>query len=178
MEPTTKLRVVTADRPDALQVVRQGVEEATGLAAEPEIQEVDGSELVVELRLGGPPAAAPALVARAIEQSRRGLGVLSSWHEATPIGGPAPAPGQVILLDGLEDDLPPVVHRALRDEVPTAQCERPGAARARGRVPAWQLAVPVVRADGRPLVGYQQRLGYSFRFGTHDVAAARVELAS
>ena len=64
MEPTSKLRVVTADAPEALRVIRQEVEEATGLAAQPEIQEVERSELVVELRLAGATVVAPGLVAR------------------------------------------------------------------------------------------------------------------
>lgn len=181
MEPTSKLRVVTTDGPDALRVVRQEVEEATGRAAEPEIQEVDGRELVVELALAGPTAVAPGLVARAVVRSSRGLDVLSTWNEAPRASDPTPASGQVI-LDGLDDHLPAVVRRALRDELPTAQWQSAGAdAGTRlpgdGR-PAWQLAVPVMRPDGRPLVGYQQRRGYSFRFGAHDVRAARVDLAS
>jgi hypothetical protein len=181
MEPTSKLRVVTADAPDALRVVRQLVEEATGLAAEPEIQEVDGSELVVELRLAGPTVAAPGLVARAVGRSSRDLDVLSTWNEALPMIDPAPASGQVI-LDGYDDHLPAVVRRALRDHLPTAQWQ-PAGAEAGTRLagdgrPAWLLAVPVVRPDGRPLVGYQQRRGYSFRFGLQDIEAARVDLAS
>jgi hypothetical protein len=179
MEPTSKLRVVTTDTPDALRVVREEVEEATGLAAEPEIQEVDGGELVVELRLAGPTPVVPGLVARAVGRSRRGLDVLSSWNEARGVVDPAPASGQVI-LDGLADHLPAVVRRALRDDIPTAQWQGTSTGiRTPGEgSPAWQLAVPVVKADGRPLVAYQQRRGYSFRFGTHDVVAARVELAS
>jgi hypothetical protein len=181
MSTTNKLRVITTDAPDALQVIKQEVEEATGFAVEPEIQEVDGADLVVELRLAGPTPAAPSLVARAVERSSRGVDVLSTWNEAGRIAGPAPASSQVI-LDGLGDQLPAVARRALRDDLPTAQWHRTGTGFGPGGPeegpPSWQLAVPVVRSDGRSLVGYQRRRGYTFRFGTHDVEAARVDLAS
>lgn len=185
MEPTSKLRVLTRDTPDALRVLREEVEEATGRAAEPEIQEVDGPELVVELRLAGPTPVAPGLVARAVGRSSRGLEVLSTWNEASPVTAPTPAPSRVI-LDGRQDHLPAVVRRALRDAIPTAQwqgTEGPSSPESRSclspeRRRAWQLAVPMVTPDGRRLVAYQQRRGHAFRFGMHDVVAARAEVAS
>ncbi len=120
MRPTSKLRVVTADSPDALHVIRQEVEGATGLAVEPEIQEVDGPDLVVELRLLDSSTVVPGLVTRAVGRSTEGLDVLSTWNDGGRVTDPAPVPGQVI-LDGLDAHLPAVVRRALRDDLPTAQ---------------------------------------------------------
>ena len=51
MEPTNKLRVAIPDGKNALQVVTAEIEEATGIGLEPEFQEVDQGDLVVELRL-------------------------------------------------------------------------------------------------------------------------------
>ncbi len=176
MRPTSKLRVVTSDSPDALDVIRHEVEGATGLAVEPEIQEIDGADLVVELRLVDSSAVVPGLVARAVERSTGGLDVLSTWNERGRIADPAPVLGQVV-LDDLDHHLPPVVRRALRDDLPTAHWSATGTSGA-GDAHSWQLAVPVVRPDGRSVVGYQRRRGYSIRFGTHDVDAARADLAS
>ncbi len=122
MRPTSKLRVVTSDSPDALAIIRQEVEGATGLAVEPEIQEIDGPDLVVELRLLESSAVVPGLVARAVERSTDGLDVLSTWNEGGWFADPAPVPvPSQLILDGLDAHLPPVVRRALRDDLPTAQ---------------------------------------------------------
>ncbi len=158
--PVSKLRVVTSDSPDALDVIRHEVEGATGLAVEPEIQELDGTELVVELRLLDASTVVPGLVARAVRRSPGGLDVL-------------------VVLDGLDHRLPSVARRALRDGLATAQWGAGGIAGGGAGVEhSWQLAVPAVRADGRPVVGYRRRRGYSIRFGVRDAEAARAVLAS
>ncbi len=66
MKKTSKLRIATVDRSDALDFVRLAVEGATGFAVEPEFQEADRDELVVEVRLTGDHVVDPRLAARAV----------------------------------------------------------------------------------------------------------------
>jgi len=177
MEPTSKLRVALPDREDALQVVTSEIEEATGIGFEPEFQEVDRGDLVVELRHASSSAIDSKLVARAVERLSDDLEVLSTWQESAPPRTPVPATSQAVFT-GTGVPMPEVAQRALRDDLPTAQW--PGAFRVPVGEPKpyWQLAVPMHRSDGRVLVGVIQRSGYSRRFGVHEGAALRLGLAS
>jgi hypothetical protein len=85
MEPTSKLRVVVPDGANALRVVTTEIEEAAGIALEPELQEVDGGDLVVELRLADSSICDPKLVVRAVERLSDDLEVLSTWQEHRPL---------------------------------------------------------------------------------------------
>src|ERR1700728_1915009 len=84
MTTTSKLRVSVADQADALEILRSEVEGATGLSVEPELQEAEHDELVVEMRFTGLVTPEPQLVARAVQRSSSGIDVLSSWNEQLP----------------------------------------------------------------------------------------------
>jgi hypothetical protein len=177
MEPTSKLRVVVPDGANALRVVTTEIEEATGIALEPELQEVDGDDLVVELRLADSSICDPKLVVRAVERLSDDLEVLSTWQEAPPPRDPAPVTSQSVFA-GPDVAMPEVAQRAFRDGLPTAHW--PGTVRVPAGEPkaCWQLAVPIRRSDGRVLVGVLQCGGYSHRFGLHEAKALRLGLAS
>jgi len=55
MTVARKLRVATPDSSVALRLVQVGFEEVTGLFVEPELQEVDRGELIVEILVEVPP---------------------------------------------------------------------------------------------------------------------------
>ena len=177
MTTTSKLRVSVADQADALEILRSEVEGATGFSVEPELQEAEHDELVVEMRFTGLVTPEPQLAARAVQRSRSGIDVLSSWNEQLPARTPAPA-----ILDSLyrttDAKMPPAAWRAARDRVATAQWIAPTDSEVVSDRSYWQLAVPVLQGDGQSLIGEQQRRGYAHRFGTRDVAAGRVRLAS
>jgi hypothetical protein len=177
MTTTSKLRVSVADQADALEILRSEVEGATGFSVEPELQEAEHDELVVEMRFTGLVTPEPQVAARAVQRSRSGIEVLSSWNEQVPARTPAPA-----ILDSLyrttDATMPPAVWRAARDRVPTAQWIAPTDSEVVSDRSYWQLAVPVLQGDGQSLIGVQQRRGYAHRFGTRDVAAGRLRLAS
>jgi hypothetical protein len=177
MTTTSKLRVSLADQADALEILRSEVEGATGFAVEPELQEAEHDELVVEMRFTGLVTPEPQLVARAVQRSSRGIDVLSSWNEQLPVGKPAPA-----ILNSLyrstDATMPPAARRAVRDHVATAQWIAPTDSEVVSDRSYWQLAVPVLQGDGQSLIGMQHRRGYTHRFSTQDVAAGRLRLAS
>jgi hypothetical protein len=177
MTTTSKLRVSVADQADALEILRSEVEGATGFSVEPELQEAEHDELVVEMRFTGPVTPEPQLAARAVQRSRSGIDVLSSWNEQLPARKPAPA-----ILDSLyrttDAKMPPAAWRAARDQVATAQWIAPADSEVVSDRSYWQLAVPVLQGDGHSLIGVQQRRGYAHRFGTQDVAKGRLRLAS
>lgn len=166
MEPTSKLRVAIADGEDALQVVTAEIEEAIGIGVEPEFQEIERGDLVVELRLADPSVPDSRLVAHAVERLSGDIEVLSAWQEVPLIRDPTPTTSQSVFA-GTEGAMPEVAQRAIRDELPTATWKS-----------SWQLAVPVQRGDGQVFVGVQDRQGYSRRFGLHEVNALRLGLAS
>jgi hypothetical protein len=177
MTTTSKLRVSVSDQADALEILRSEVEGATGFAVEPELQEAEHDELVVEMRFTGLVTPEPQLVARAVQRSTAGIDVLSSWNEQVPVGTPAPA-----ILDSLyrttDAKMPPAAWRAARDRLATAQWIAPTDDEPANDRSYWQLAVPVLQGDGHSLIGVQQRWGYAHRFSTQDVAAGRLRLAS
>jgi hypothetical protein len=117
--PVNKIRIATPDTDDALGNVKVEVERATGFAAELEFQEIDCTDLVVELRLADSNAVQPGLVARAVERSACDLEVLSAWTEVPLDRHPTP-PLRQTLLSATDGPMPPFAQRALRDELPTA----------------------------------------------------------
>jgi hypothetical protein len=175
--PVNKIRIATPDTDHALGAVKVEVERATGFAAQLEFQEIDSTELVVELRLTDSSTVRPGLVARAVERSTGDLEVLSAWTEEPLRCDPTPPRRQTLLI---ADDapMPAVAQRALRDELPTAQwVPIDGDPTAVGQR-QWHLAVPMIGSDGQSVVGLRHRRGYSLRFNPLDAVAARVDLAS
>ena len=177
MEPTSKLRVAVPDGANALRFVTAEIEEATGIALEPELQEVDGGDLVVELRLADWSICDSKLVVRAVERLSDDLEVLSTWQEAPPPRDPAPVTSQSVFAS-TDVAMPEVAQRAFRDDLPTAQWPRSSRVPGGEQKACWQLAVPMRRSNGQVLVGVQQRSGYSHRFGVHEAKALRLGLAS
>jgi hypothetical protein len=175
--PVNKIRIATPDTDNALGTVRVEVERATGFAAELEFQEIDRTDLVVELRLADADAVQPGLVARAVERSTADLEVLSAWTEVPLSRGPNP-PLRQTLLTANDGPMPAFAQRALRDELPTAQWLSIDGDPAEVGQCQWHLAVPMIRSDGQPVVGLRHRRGYSLRFNPLDAAAARHDLAS
>lgn len=177
MTPTSKLRVATADVAEALDILKVEVEGATGFAVEPELQEIDCDDLVVEMRLTDSNSADPGLVARAIERSVCDVDVLSVWKEAPLTRVSAPVTGHTV-FNGTDDALPDVARRALHDNLATAQWLGTVEGAGRGDQSYWELAVPVVRSDGQAMIGVRRRHGYSLRFSVQDAATLRMGLAS
>jgi hypothetical protein len=177
MTSASKLRVAVPDVTDALDVVKDEVERATGFAVQPILQEVDRGDLVVEVQLVDSNAVAPDHLALAVECSARGLDVLSAWKEETLTPYSAPVQSETVFkaIDGV---MPEVAQRALRDEVPTAQWLPTVEDVAGGDRSYWILAVPVLRPNDRSIVGTRRRNGYSLRFSAHEAEAARRGLVS
>lgn len=173
MTTTGKLRVAVTDGSQALQFVTSGIEDATGVAIEPEFQEIDRGDLVVELRLPSANVADAKLVAHALDYLSDDLVVLSSWQEEPRPASASPLISHSVFV-GAGTPMPDVARRALRDDLPTAKWPtRVGELKG-----YWQVAVPFHRSDGEVLVGFQRRRGYSRRFGAHEVKALRLGLAS
>jgi hypothetical protein len=177
MTSRSKLRVAIPDKADALDVVKAEVESATGFAAQPVFQEVEHAELVVELYLADSSAADPGHIAHAVESSASDLNVLSTWMESPLCGDPARAASETV-FDVMDDPLPEVARRALRDGLPTAQWFPTIDDVAGGDRSYWMLAVLTNRSEGMPFVGVQRRQGYSYRFSAHEATSARIGLAS
>lgn len=169
MTATNKIRIATADRSGALDLVCSEVESAVGMPVQPVFQEIEGDCLILELRLDDDAAQAPppTRLALAVDTAARDVQVLSAWNEPEA-SDPTPK-GCHNVLGVLFDTLPPVAHRALLDSLPTAQWDRLDA--------SWQLAVPSVFAK-RPLVGLSRRRGYTHRFTFTEAVAIRAGLAS
>ncbi len=168
MTSTSKLRVAVADAPMAVHTLRTEVARLTGLEVVPELQEIEGNHLVVELRVVGKGDADACDLAASVRQSACDLDVLSAWAEvpgAVTPGGPVfSTPGR---------DMPGAGERALREGLPTAAWV-PSADRSERADPAhWILAVPAVPAGRVPMVAVRRRSGYSARFSTGDVASLR-----
>ncbi|HEY1989103.1 MAG TPA: hypothetical protein VGG43_06540 [Acidimicrobiales bacterium] len=169
MTATNKIRVATADRAGAINLVRAEVESATGMAVEAEFQEIEGDCLILELRVGDESthSAHPTRLGIAVDNAAPAVQVLSAWNEPAAAD---PFPQLCNRVLGVQfDTMPAVAHRALIDRLPTAQWDRSDA--------CWHLAVPSVFAT-RPLVGVSHRRGYTHRFTSFEAAAIRCGLAS
>jgi hypothetical protein len=172
MPSKSKLRVAIADGSDALEVVTVEVERATGFVAQPVLQEIDYTDLVVEVQLSDSNAADPRRIALTVARASPDLDVLSSWKEAA-----APAMAAVqsspIVVDAADPLLPEVARRALRDDVPTAQWLPKFVG---GGDRSWILALPSRRSGHPARVGICSRRGYSARFSASEVKRALQDL--
>lgn len=168
MTATNKIRVATADRAGAINLVCAEVESTIGMSVEAEFQEIEGDCLILELRLGGETTHSPYPTRLGIAvDTAPAVQVLSAWNEPASAD---PFPRLCNSVLGVQfDTMPPVAHRALIDRLPTAQWDRSDA--------SWHLAVPSVFAT-RPLVGVSHRRGYTRRFTSFEAAAIRCGLAS
>ena len=166
---TNKIRVAVADRPEALGLVVAAVDAALpGARTTPELQEIDRSELVVQLDVGGlDREVAPGDVRHRVSDGT-GLDVLSTWREdEPPPRGRRPRPATVVR--GTSAGLPPAARRAVRTGVPTAQWDADGVgAPAPECRPGWLLAVPLDDPGGGKWVALAARPG-RLRFDLLDV---------
>jgi hypothetical protein len=104
----------------------------------------------------------------AVNNAAPNVEVLSAWKGAASV--PLLPKGCDAVLAKLEDPMPSVAHRALSDNLSTAQWEPFDT--------SWHLAVPAVRTGKSAVVGLSHRRGYTYRFTSLDVAAIRSGLAS
>jgi hypothetical protein len=83
MTATNKIRIATADRSGALDLVCSEVESAVGMPVRPVFQEIEGDCLILELRLDDDAAQAPlpTRLALAVDTVARDVQVLSAWNE-------------------------------------------------------------------------------------------------
>lgn len=170
MTAKNMLRVAMQDKAHAIDSACSDVESAVGLRVRAEFQEIEGSNLIIELQLiddEADVAPHPSRLASVVDSVVSHLEVLSSWEEAS---SPEPAPRRChdVLGVGYEP-LPRVAQRALDDNLPTAAWDRSAS--------SWLLAVPSV-CSGKAIVGMSRRHGYSHRFTAHDADALRLGLAS
>jgi hypothetical protein len=113
MSSTSKLRVAIPDRTDALDVVKVEVERATGFVAQPVLQEIDYTDLVVEVQLSDSNAANPRRIAHTVEQASPDLDVLSSWKEPDALPLPTARSVPIVLETTDLVLMPEVARRAL-----------------------------------------------------------------
>jgi hypothetical protein len=177
MTSSSRLRVAISDTAEALEIVKLEVEGATGYPVRPEFQETEFDELVVELRLGAPSSTEPNRIARAIQRTSRDIDVLGVWNAKQSDHEPAPIPSQLV-FGATNDSMPDVAKRAVRDQLATAQWHPSTNTTPRGDIPHWQLAVPVLQADGEEVVAVHRRNGYSLRYTPEDVVGTWLGLAS
>jgi hypothetical protein len=176
MSSTNKLRVAIPDGTDALDVVKVEVERATGFDVQPVLQEIDYTDLVVEVKLSDSNSADPRHIALTVGQASPDLDVLSSWKEADSL--PLPSARSVpIVFETTDLLLPEVARRALEDEVPTTQWLPKSSDVSGGDRSCWILAVPSCRCGGAARIGICHRRGYATRFSASEAESALWSLA-
>jgi hypothetical protein len=177
VRPTKKLRVAVPDVANALDVVRSEVKRTTGFEAKAVFQEVDHSDLVIEVDIASGNDSVPRDIGEVVDRSASDLDVLSTWTESPfPTTWPLLAPEMI--LDVIDDPLPQPAQRALSDEIPTAQWLPTVEDVAGGDRSYWLMAVPAMQSDGRSIVALNRRYGYSMRFCAADAEAIHKRLAS
>jgi hypothetical protein len=175
MTTSCKLRIATADDSGALSGVAAEVRSATGLPVRPALQEIDGHQLIVELRLTPTSAdsRSPRELAHIVSSTAPNLEVLSSWREyrrgAAPLRRGQP---EMVVVD--DDGAPRAARRAFNDMLPTAEWQ-PAVA---SHVSQWVLAVPVLGADGRMMAAMARRSGYHHRFVATEATALGLALVA
>ena len=178
MTPNIRLRVSLTDTSSGIGLITDCIHRATGIAAQPEFQELDRRDLLVELSLPAGPQSAVSGLARIVQRNSARFEVLSAWREAGPLPGiPVVSfePGRRLqICRAVDRDLPRSASRALEDGLPTA-CWRPGTAE---RAPHWELAVPRVGSEDRPVALVARRSGYSYRFSSFDAEALKIRMTS
>ncbi|HEY3842177.1 MAG TPA: hypothetical protein VGL48_02910 [Acidimicrobiales bacterium] len=169
MTASNKIRIATPDTADAVKLACSEVSSAVGLAVHAEYQEIEGTCLILELRVGeqGVAPSSPRRMALAVDSAATGVEVLSSWSEPVTTS-PTPRYSHDVL--GVRfDTMPPLAQRALSDNLPTARWDRDDT--------SWHLAVPSACA-AQPIVALSHRRGYTRRFTSLEAAAIRGGLAS
>ncbi len=175
---TSKLRIALRDNPEDIEFVRTKVEADTGMVLEPEFQEIDTTQLIVELRVAGAGGHGRDHLAEAVGGSVPEVDVLSTWHELPSTNGPGrPAFDAVVVVPTA--DAPEAVHRSLCSGIPTAMwcASRPGDDRT-GLGSGWLLSVPLDHGGISPVTALARRRGYSIRFSAHDADAVRHQYAA
>jgi hypothetical protein len=161
---------------DCRPVVKLEVERATGFDAQPILQELDYTDLVIEVQLSDSNAADPRRIALTVEQASPDLDVLSSWKEADAL--PLQTAWAVpVVFETTDLVLPEVARRALEDEVPTAQWLPKSNNVSDGDRASWIFAVPSRRCGGSARVGICRRRGYANRFSANEAESALWSLA-
>jgi hypothetical protein len=169
--PFTKLRLAVADGPSALQVATAKVHLATGLGVRPEFQEIDRSDLIVELSLSDTLGCTPGQLGRLVERSSTDLEVLSCWTETKPTL-PTGRHQQPKVVQYNDPDVPFTARRAFDDCLPTAGWQ----VGTDGVGPHWLLAVPAVSFDDRIIAAILLRSGYCYRFSALEATTLRASL--
>ena len=167
-----KLRIAVADGPMALQLATGRVSSAIGLDAQPDFQEVDRTELIVELSIAEAHNRRPGDIARAVEREAGDMDVLSSWLDSGSGAGSRRLQSVFTYpLPGDKATVPYPARRALTDQLPTTAWQPAG-----DNGPHWLLAVPVVGHDGRLITAVVRRQGYSHRFAALDARSLQAQL--
>lgn len=168
-----KLRIATVNDPRAVDAVTADVRNATGLEVQPVLQEIDRSELIVELALNSDGSRCPRELVRRIQRQAANLEVLASWHIfESPFSYCSTRRCEVLFSDDV--NVPPWGRRAFDDLVPTASWQ-PTAGSDNSH---WLLAVPLVAGDGRLVAALARRDGHYYRFSARDAATLRNTLAA
>ena len=83
MTAKNMLRVAMPDKARAIDIACSDVEFAVGLPVRAEFQEIEGSNLILELQLGGEAEPTPhaSRLASVVDKAVSHLEVLSSWEE-------------------------------------------------------------------------------------------------
>ncbi len=169
MNASNKIRIATPDTTNAVKLACSEVASAVGLAVHAEYQEIEGTCLILELRVGeqGVEPRSPRRMTMAVDRAAADVEVLSAWNEpVTALLAPRYSDD---VLGVRFDTMPPLAQRALSDDLPTAQWDRADT--------SWHLAVPSACAD-QPIVALSHRRGYTRRFTSLEAAAIRGGLAS
>jgi len=172
MTSSIRLRVAVTDSSSAIGMVTTCIHRATGMVAQPEYQELDRHDLILELSVQSVDSAHPSGLARIVERHSDGFELLSSWREledGTEIG--RRQPNEVCRAD---IQLPHCAARAVRDHLPTSQW----LAGLDGHPPHWELAVPCPEHDDRIIAAITRRNGYSQRFSALDARALHRQMTS
>jgi hypothetical protein len=173
MASTIKLRVSLADTSSAIDLVMDRIQHATGLAAQPDYQELDRRELIVELSLPYAQVRQPSGLARIVERHSSDFELLSTWREAgsgTDLHRCSPTE----MCKESDRVLPRSARRAVADQLPTARWQ----ASRDGQPSHWELAVPVVGRHDGVIAAVARRSGYSHRFSALDAQALRMQVAT
>lgn len=178
-----KLRVATPDSPDALLRVQDAFEETAGVWVEPQLQEIDRGELIVEVLVSDRPliplvTPSTRLAAQAVGGSDVDVSVLSAWVEERPES----IRTKPLRVTSVEDSVGrsdcEAIERATQDDVATAVWCPTAVRGGTGDSGVWQLAVPFYGPDWSSCVAVSERSGYPYRFSSDDALGFRTYLES
>jgi hypothetical protein len=137
----------------------------------PDFQEIDRSDLIVELSIPEVRGCPPGQLGRLVEHISTDLEVLSSWNETEP-ACPSGQHERPRFVDKDDPTVPFTARRAFDDGLPTASWHSSSEV----DVPHWFLAVPALSFDDRMVAAIRRRRGYSYRFSALEAAALRASL--